>query len=233
MSGAATAVAERADVIEQIEKVATDLFIRNGYHGVSYLAIAKELGITHSNVHYYYRTKPALAEAVLKRAAGETLKATEAIWDAKGLTLLDKFVRMRDWIYRAYLRYNPDGKGGRPWGLLSRFSMDADSLSSEMRQMIRAMLKKLEGDVRAAVTTAIAQSELQADTPLEGITLQIMSVMYQTGQLTRHAAGFSRLDELLMWTATVIFKAYGSKPQRPIEWPPLLAPKLHFGNTES
>ena len=60
--------------------MATELFIRNGYHGVSYLGIGKELGITHSNVHYYYRTKAALAEAVLKRVAKETLQATEGIW---------------------------------------------------------------------------------------------------------------------------------------------------------
>lgn len=229
MIRAATAAAvDGDDVMEQIEKVATDLFIRNGYHGVSYLAIAKELGITHSNVHYYYRTKPSLAQAVLKRAASETLAATQAIWSGEGLTLLDKFVHMRDWIYRAYLRYNPDGKGGRPWGLLSRFSMDADALGSDMRQMIRATLKQLEDDVRAAVETAIAHAELQPDAPLEGITLQIISVMYQTGQLTRHAAGFSRLDALLMWTATGIFKAYGSKPGRPLAWPPLLSPKQHF-----
>ncbi len=31
---------------EQIEVVATELFIRNGYHGVSYLGIGKALGLT-------------------------------------------------------------------------------------------------------------------------------------------------------------------------------------------
>lgn len=205
------------DLTLRIERVATELFIRNGYHGVSYLGIAKELGITHSNVHYYYRNKSALAEAVLRRVAGDTVAATSAIWRGEG-TLAQKFVRMRDWIHASYLRFNPEGKGGRPWGLLSRFSMEADALTPEMRQTIRATLKKLEADVRFAAEAAIASGELVADAPVEGISLQILSVMHLTGQLTRYASGFARLDELLMWTVTIIYRAYGSGAQD-VHWP--------------
>lgn len=207
------------DPTEQIELVATELFIRNGYHGVSYLGIGKELGITHSNVHYYYRTKAALATAVLKRVAKETLQATEGIWTDRDTTLAEKFVRMRDWTFDSYLRFNPDGRGGRPWGLLSRFSMEADALTPEMRQSVRATLLKLEDSIRAAVEISIASRELVQDAPVEGVTLQISSVMYLTGQLTRHASGFSRLDELLMWTITGLLKAYGGKSRSVIVWP--------------
>ena len=211
--------APAADPTNQIEAVATELFIRNGYHGVSYLGIGKELGITHSNVHYYYRTKAALAEAVLKRVAKDTLRATESIWTDRDTTLVEKFMRMRDWTFDSYLRFNPDGKGGRPWGLLSRFSMEADALTPEMRQSIRATLRKLEDNIRTAVQQSVTQRELVADAPVEGITLQISSVMYLTGQLTRHASGFSRLDELLMWTITGLLKAYGGKAASTIAWP--------------
>lgn len=203
----------------QIEAVATELFIRNGYHGVSYLGIGKELGITHSNVHYYYRTKTALAEAVLKRVAKKTLQATESIWTDSATSLVEKFVRMRDWTFDSYLGFNPDGKGGRPWGLLSRFSMEADALTPEMRQTIRTTLRRLEDGIRTAVQLAIAQRELVAAAPVEGITLQISSVMYLTGQLTRHASGFSRLDELLMWTITGLLKAYGGTARSAVAWP--------------
>lgn len=47
------ALSDARSTPEQIEAVATELFIRDGYRGVSYLGIGKELGITHSNVHYY------------------------------------------------------------------------------------------------------------------------------------------------------------------------------------
>ncbi len=212
------------DPTERIEVVATEMFIRNGYHGVSYLGIGKELGITHSNVHYYYRTKAALATAVLKRVAGETLQATESILTGRDTTLVEKFVHMRDWIFGSYLRFNPDGKGGRPWGLLSRFSMEADALTPEMRQTVRATLRRLEDNIRAAVEMSIAKRELSPDAPVEGITLQISSVMFLTGQLTRHASGFSRLDELLMWTISGLLKAYGGAARAAVAWPAVAAP---------
>ena len=215
----AASAGDAVDLTERIEQVATELFIRNGYHGTSYLGIAKELGITHSNVHYYYRNKSALAEAVLRRVGAETLNATSVIWGDPDTTLVEKFVRMRDWIYGSYLQFNPDGKGGRPWGLLSRFSMEADALTPEMKQIIRTTLKKLESDVRFAVETARRSGEIAADSPVDGITLQVASVMYLTGQATRYAAGFSRLDDLLRWTITTLCQAYGSERGRTIEWP--------------
>ena len=206
------------ELTERIERVATELFIRNGYHGVSYLGIAKELGITHSNVHYYYRNKSALAEAVLRRVAADTVASTTRIWRDGATPLVEKFVLMRDWIYQSYLHFNPDGEGGRPWGLLSRFSMEADALTPEMKQLIRTTLKKLEADVRYAVETAVKARELGPESPVDGISLQILSVMHLTGQLTRYASGFKRLDELLMWTITTIYRAYGSRPPA-VDWP--------------
>jgi AcrR family transcriptional regulator len=210
------------ELTERIERVAMELFIRNGYHGVSYLGIAKELGITHSNVHYYYRNKTSLAEAVLRRVAAETLASTGRIWRNDDTTLLQKFVLMRDWIHQSYLRFNPDGKGGRPWGLLSRFSMEADALTVEMKQIIRTTLKRLEADVRYAVEAALESKELVPDSPADGITLQILSVMHLTGQLTRHSSGFARLDALLMWTIKTLYRAYGSEAHE-VEWPPCRA----------
>lgn len=212
-------LAASGEPTERIERVATELFIRDGYHGVSYLHIARELGVTHSNVHYYYRNKSDLAEAVLRRVARDTLAATAAIWRDADATLAAKFLRMRDWIHASYLQFNPDGKGGRPWGLLSRFSMEADALTTEMRQLIRATLKRLEADVKTAVAAARASGELATDVPVEGVVLQIMSVMYQTGQLTRYASGFARLDDLLRWTIETLLRAWGGKRSAMPVWP--------------
>lgn len=224
MARARASAEDAADPIERIERVATELFIRDGFRGTSYLDIAKVLGITHSNVHYYYRTKAALAEAVLRRVATDTLAATAAIWRDPATTLVDKCVRMRDWIFGSYLQFNPEGRGGRPWGLLARFSSEADALTAEMKQRIRATLRRLEADVRQAVETAHARKELASDAPLEAITLQIVSVLQLSGSLTRYAGGFSRMDDLLAATLRTILRAYGSGRNREIAWP---APAPH------
>ncbi len=222
----AGAPANPADVTERIEQVATDLFIRNGYHGVSYLGIGKQLGITHSNVHYHYRTKAALAEAVLRRVARDTLRNTGGIWTDANSSLLQKFVRMRDWTHQSYLQFNPDGSGGRPWGLLSRFSMEADALTPGMRKTIRSTLQQLEEGIRTAVRQAVASGELEQRAPIEGVTLQIASVMYLTGQLTRTAGGFKRLDELMMWTLAGAYQAYGKDQAATFKWITLTPPPL-------
>ena len=214
-----SAAEDGGDLPQRIEHVATKLFIRNGYHGVSYLGIAKELGITHSNVHYYYRNKSALAEAVLRRVAADTLASTSGIWKNPETTLVQKFVQMRDWVYAAYLQFNPDATGGRPWGLLSRFSMEADALTPDMKQVIRATLGNLESDVRLGVEMACEARELAAGTPIDEVALQIVSVMYLSGQLTRGAAGFSRLDDLMRATITTIRRAYGTDRHGAVDWP--------------
>lgn len=217
-SRAAAPEVERASLSDQIEQLATELFIRHGYNGVSYLDISKALGITHSNVHYYFRTKDQLAHAVLQRVARETLVATGALWSQPDTSLLQRIEAIRDWTYGWYLRFNPKGVTGRPWGLLTRFSMEADALTPEMRQTMRATLQELEDQIRRAVAQAVASGEFAPDTPVDGLTLQLSSVLFQTGALTRHAAGFSKLDQLFMWTVTALYKAYGGPAHRVVRW---------------
>lgn len=211
------------DVSARIEEVATRLFILHGYNGVSYLDIAREMGVTHSSIHYYYRTKPVLAEAVLRRVADATLGAMKRIWVDPATTLFAKFVATRDWMHGQYLLSNPGGKGGKPWGLLSRFTADAEALTPSMRRVIRSSVDKLEEHIAAGVAASVARGDLVPDAPEEGITLQIASLMSVTGQITRHAAGFERLDELMRWTQACIQRAYGTAESSP-EWPPLPAP---------
>ncbi len=62
-----------------------------------------------------------------------------------------------------------------------------------MRQTIRTTLRKLEDAIRAAVALAVRHGELGKDTPVEGVMVQISSLVYLTGQLTRHVSGFARL----------------------------------------
>lgn len=221
-TGNAVSKAEaESDLESRIESIAARLFITHGYNGVSYLDIARELGISHSNIHYYFRTKPVLANAVLASVAKETLVAMEGVWVGREASLFDKFVAMRGWAHAQYLQFNPGGKGGRLWGLLARFSMDADSLTDEMRRLIRATLRKIEEHIATGIQATVDNGELRADAPVDGITLQIASLISATGQVTRFAASFERLDDLLRWTYQGIALAYGAPGQTPREWPAL------------
>ena len=221
MGNAVTKVEIETDLQSRIESIAARLFITHGYNGVSYLDIAHELGISHSNIHYYFRTKPVLANAVLSSVAKETVAAMAAVWAGHDTSLIDKFVAMRGWAHEQYLQFNPGGKGGRPWGLLARFSMDADWLDDEMRRLIRATLRKIEEHITAGIQATVDNGELRAEAPVDGITLQIASLISATGHVTRFAASFDRLDDLLRWTYQGIALAYGAPGEALREWPAL------------
>jgi AcrR family transcriptional regulator len=209
------------DQESRIVEVAARLFISHGYNGVSYLNIARELGITHSNVHYYYRTKSMLAEAVLRQVANATLASMEKVWLDRRSTLFDKFIAMRAWMYEHYLQFNPGGKGGHSWGLLARFTMDGDALSVPIKRLMRSTLQRLEEYIAEGVRAAVASGELVSDAPEDGITLQIASLISVSGQTTRSAGGFERLDELLKWTYMAIARAYGREGRAMNPWPAL------------
>ena len=63
---------QRAESLEQILDAAEYLFSRNGFYGVTLKDVAKRVGIHTTLLHYYFKDKHDLFEAVFKRRAGVT-----------------------------------------------------------------------------------------------------------------------------------------------------------------
>lgn len=64
-----------ASTEQRILDAAHAVFIRTGTAGARTQDIAREAGVNSALLHYYFRTKERLAEAVFKRAAGQLLPA--------------------------------------------------------------------------------------------------------------------------------------------------------------
>jgi AcrR family transcriptional regulator len=203
---------------DRILAVATELFIRHGYNGVSFLTIGKELGISHSNIHYHYRTKAVLAEAALKAYASQAKSDFEEIWTSTESDLLTRFIRSRDWIHRRYLTFNPKGAGGQNWGLLARFASEAEAMSPGVRKILRATMDDMDSFVAVGIDLAVERGELSIDTPRNALVLQVSSLLHTSRNITRFAGSFKRLDDLLKWTFEVIQRAYGTKAMD-VVWP--------------
>jgi AcrR family transcriptional regulator len=60
---------------QRILDAAHEVFIRSGTAGARTQEIAKEAGVNSALLHYYFRSKERLAEAVFTRAAGQLLPA--------------------------------------------------------------------------------------------------------------------------------------------------------------
>lgn len=71
-----TAVKERdGDTEQRILQAARSVFIRRGTSGARMQEIAAEAGVNQALLHYYFRSKQRLAEAVFREAAGRLVPA--------------------------------------------------------------------------------------------------------------------------------------------------------------
>jgi AcrR family transcriptional regulator len=78
---------------QRILDAAHVVFVRTGTAGARTQEIAREAGVNSALVHYYFRTKARLAEAVFKRAAGQLLPTVIRIL-ASDAALEDKVARV-------------------------------------------------------------------------------------------------------------------------------------------
>ena len=211
---------ESGDAIRQrIKAHATEMFIRHGYNGVTFLDLSKELGINHSLVHYHFGTKAKLAEEVLRDFAESGIRENRVIWGDPSRTLFDKFVQARDRMYHRFVLFNPSGTMQHPTGLVSRFSMDAETISPELRGLVRDTHEALDQCVTDAVRIAVERGELRADAPQHLVMLQISSILFVSGPTARYGWEFTRLDDHFRGALQTLMLAYGGPNAVTNAWP--------------
>jgi AcrR family transcriptional regulator len=90
---------------EKIFDAATEVFIEKGMDGARMQDIANHAGINKALLHYYYRTKDQLFNAVFEKIAGAMFSKFAPVFDTK-LTLEDK-IRFFFREHIAFLQKNP------------------------------------------------------------------------------------------------------------------------------
>lgn len=78
----ATKADQRAAMMDQIFDAAEDLFSRNGLHGVTLREVAQQVGVHQSLVHYYFKDKKSLLDAVIARRAPVSIERRMKALDA-------------------------------------------------------------------------------------------------------------------------------------------------------
>jgi AcrR family transcriptional regulator len=90
---------------EKIFEAATDVFIDRGMDGARMQDIADHAGINKSLLHYYYRTKDHLFNAVFEKIAGQMFKKFAPVLD-ENLSLEEK-IRFFFREHIAFMQKNP------------------------------------------------------------------------------------------------------------------------------
>jgi TetR/AcrR family transcriptional repressor of nem operon len=199
-----------AEMRDKIKAVATDLFIAHGIRGLTFIMLAERLGVPRPNVHYYYPSKQRLAEEVLDEYAAGVVALYEAVWTVGEFSLPAKFEGSMVAIRERYRRFNPPGAEGQPWGLLTRFQHERDSLTPRMEAILKDAGLRMErcGDI--AVELAIEAGELVPNTPREEVALLVANAIRFTGTLTTQASHFSRVEAHYRAVRNTLGKAYGT-----------------------
>lgn len=117
-----TKAEKRAETIERILDVAEYLFSRNGLYGVTLKDVAKQVGVHHTLLNYYFDDKQKLFDAVFARRAAVTserrIKALDAYEEAAaGKPTVEG--ALRAFLDTDLDLYIEGGEGWRNYGALS------------------------------------------------------------------------------------------------------------------
>lgn len=196
---------------DRIKEIATELLITHGYRGLRFKDIADRLGTTRANIHYHFGTKKKLIEEVIHEYVEGTTRQIVDIWTDQQASFIDKTMRMMEFNRLRYARFNPRGKSGRPWSLISRMRLEAELLSKSSKDVLRDFSLKTTECVTAAVLRAQSTGELSADAPTNDIAVQIVAVIDSAGSITSDAGSFDRLEHLYTAYVHILTHAYSGK----------------------
>jgi TetR/AcrR family transcriptional repressor of nem operon len=111
----------------RILDVAEELVQTRGFDGFSYAHVAAELGVTSPSLHYHFRSKAELGEALIDRYAARFLEALVAI-ERDGADALAKL--------GAYARVYGDVLRRRRMCLCGMLAAGYDTLPEKMRDAV-------------------------------------------------------------------------------------------------
>jgi len=165
--------AARDDILDAAEH----LFADNGFDGVSTAAIAKEAGVSQSQIHYHFDTKQKLWDKVFERRFADYFAAQSALLDDREI---DDMERMRNSItsYFRFFQKNPHYVK-----LLVRAQLAAGEggEGEEAEAMGELLMRKGSEVIAAAQEAGAIRGDVRPDFVIIGF-LSLVSQWFQGGR---------------------------------------------------
>lgn len=168
---------QKNNMEEQILLVAKELFMQNGYEGVSTTQVAKAVGCNQALVHYYYRTKQNLFKIICQQEIQKMLKILVDI-PQEDISFED-FIENIIEAQIGFLKNNPDA----PFFIIGELRHNSEVLKM-MRELFSEFGKEIVGKIRMFVEMKQSKGELN-DVSVEDLLIDIVSldVMSFVGQV--------------------------------------------------
>lgn len=188
---------QRAATMEQIFDAAEALFSRHGLYGVTLKDVAQKVGVHTSLMHYYFKDKKELFDAVIARRAPVTIERRMAALDAYERNLSGAAPTVEGALH-AYLDtdlelYGHGDQGWRNYGALGAQVSNTPEWGAElMDSHFDAVVLRLIGLLRQAMP----------DCPEEDIfwgyhfvTGALMLTLGRTGRIDQLSGGLCRSED--------------------------------------
>jgi AcrR family transcriptional regulator len=187
--------AQRAESLEQILDAAEYLFSKNGFSGVTLRDVAERVGIHTTLLHYYFKDKRNLFEAVFKRRA--------AVTSGRRMAALEKYEAEAgdhptvEGALHAFLDTDLDlyMEGGEPWmnyaAFCARVSLTPEG-AEQMDVHFDPVVLKLIGILRRALPHYGDEDIFWG---YQFVTGALMNALARTGRIDRLSGGLCRSDD--------------------------------------
>lgn len=168
---------QKNNMEEQILLVAKELFMQNGYEGVSTTQVAKAVGCNQALVHYYYRTKQNLFKIICQQEIQKMLKILADI-PQEDISFED-FIENIIEAQIGFMKNNPDA----PFFIIGELRHNSEVLKM-MKELFSEFGKEIVGKIRMFVQMQQSKGELN-DVSVEDLLIDIVSldVMSFVGQV--------------------------------------------------
>lgn len=160
-----------SDTEEKILEAAQSIFVEKGLSGARMQEIADEAGISKALLHYYYRTKDHMFEAVFRKCFGEMIGSLGTVFDEE-TTLFDAIRIFYD-VHIEFLRRNPK----LPLFLLSEVGKMPSLLSSVMSDYHLDVLQIIERKVDVAVKQNLIEPISTLELLINMVSLSVFQFM--------------------------------------------------------
>jgi AcrR family transcriptional regulator len=185
---------QRAESLEQILDAAEYLFSKNGLYGVTLRDVAQRVGIHTTLLHYYFKDKRALFEAVFERRAGVTSGRRMAALEQYEVEAGDK--PTVEGALHAFLDTDLDLylEGGEPWMNYAAFCARISNTPEGAALMdvhFDPVVLKLVSILRRALPD---YSDEEIFWGYHFVTGALMNSLARTGRIDRLSGGICRSD---------------------------------------
>lgn len=190
-----TKAEQRAEMMEQILDTAELLFSQHGFHGVTLKDVAKQVGVHHTLLNYYFDDKRTLFDAVFARRAAVTID--------KRMQALDDYERAAgdnptvEGALHAFLDTDLDlyiqgGEGWKNYGAFGAQASNSPEGAEFMDKYFDPVVLRLIAILKKALPDAAEEDIFWG---YHFVTGALMLTLARTGRIDKLSHGLCRSDD--------------------------------------